>query len=84
VDLQGTRPRIPNPQASHLESKLTTLSKDGLLLVRRALMATGGATGRPITASPSNGASPPIKYWPWSSASAKRHRTLYAANFRFT
>ena len=30
---------------SHLESKLTTLSKDGLLLGRRALMATGGATG---------------------------------------
>ena len=45
MDLQGTRPRIPNPQASHLESKLTALSKDGLLLGRRALMATGRATG---------------------------------------
>jgi hypothetical protein len=30
---------------SHLESKLTRLSKDGLLLGRRALMATGGVTG---------------------------------------
>src|SRR5215469_7764354 len=30
---------------SHPESKLTTLSKDGLLLGRRAPIATGGAIG---------------------------------------
>ena len=39
-------PRVPRYFfSSHLESKLTTLSKDGLLLGWRALMATGGATG---------------------------------------
>ena len=38
-------PPFMSTRPSHLESKLTTLSKDGLLLGRRALMTAGGATG---------------------------------------
>src|SRR5262249_51596800 len=42
------------------------------------------STATTKTPSPSNGPSPPTKYSPRSSASARRRRSLYVANFRFT
>jgi hypothetical protein len=71
--------------SSHLESKLTTLSKDGLLLGKRALTATGGATG-----ASNHGDS-----FKWTKSAdqilalVKRYcqeteEHIYAANLRFT